>query len=81
MTLETFSITELDTTEHIVLMLVIAAAAHLVVRAFRHLTHRLLSTDTIQRWAHRYSCRTAHCPRMGDAAPDVANAHIQQAYN
>ncbi len=51
MTLETFSISGLSTTERILLVLLIVAAAHLCVRAIRHLTQRLASTDVIQRWA------------------------------
>ena len=51
MTLASFSIHELGSTERIVLVLAIATAAHLCVRMLRFLAHRLTSTEAIQHWA------------------------------
>ncbi|MDH3317932.1 MAG: mechanosensitive ion channel family protein [Gammaproteobacteria bacterium] len=49
--MDMFSIKGLGTSERIVLVLAIAAAAHLCVRAVRHLAYRLSSTNAVQRWA------------------------------
>ncbi|MDB4575780.1 mechanosensitive ion channel family protein [bacterium] len=50
MTLNTISFFDLATNERIVLVLVIAAAAHLSVRGIRHLTQGLLSAEAMLRW-------------------------------
>ena len=44
------SFAQLATAERILLVLAIAAGAHLIVRGIRHLAERLMSTIAIQRW-------------------------------
>lgn len=50
MSLNTFSIEELDMGERIVLVLAIAATAHICVLSIRHLAQRLLSAEAMLHW-------------------------------